>query len=1788
MSTILENTMMRRVLWMALLLLWSASTLSAAQNPIDNRGFNADGLYGFDGVDNVNTFNGSLNLNIPLGGEYTAGDRLKYRFSLAYNSGVWDLERRIGSSVRTETVPNRRSNAGMGFLLTLGELFYHDWLVYLAPDGSEHAFKSDHLHFGTDTATTDAVLYARDGSYIRVRKADAGGEVLRVVDMPDGLSREFVCVAACGPFANEQTRFQLRRIYDAFGNTVTIQRDAEPSGALGQTWTWTISEQTEAGLATTHYLTFEYYQYAPYRWIVQKLDLAVSPATFVSGQPISTPRRAVYTFEYYTGNEAQAYRSPLNTAFHSMLTVQPSTAAMWVPTLKSITLPDDSKWQFAYNQTVPDPAAKNPDDWNASADNLVNRVTYPTGGSVRYEWGSYTYPRRACFNPGERDSIPRAARSDGVVLRQLVNPDGTEEGKPWRYLQGATGGYTSGSGEVCLGFDTFINTVVDPLANVTVNHFTTVINTGTYGNPKEYGLPIDSRISDPLDGTRRLSTSTFKCASTDPFDPAKTPKAEILSNTIDPSQACGSALRETYVRYESSGETCDYADSDNGSPCTYANRRVASQRTVYVDDGNAWKQVEYTDFDGLGHYRQVTTSGNFWTKNAFTASRPHGDQKVSRTNYNPGVSFNLSAQTFCCAPAATANWILDLYDEISEEEPTTVTGEPAAKGGVARTEYLFDNRGFLLQKRTRAGASRSGDDLLTTYERVDDSAGRMRIKQRFYGGDNANLPTTALPINNPGSAGYAIEQTFRFGSLEKSEYKTCNTGTTVLLQVQNEIDPFTGAVMSSRDASGATTTYLYDTMQRLTEINPPGEAKTSFAYTNASSSGGATATATVQDSTTSFDPVSKWTYDGFGRVSSSSRRLSDLEGVSNRWSLSTQTYYPNGWLHERSTTGLAGTKNDGLETFTSYDPFGRVLEDVHADSTSTNVLKTTFTYAGARTRTAVVNGTATASGSITKKEFFDSQDRLAAVTENINGGVQTFYEYDSSNRLVKVSQGEQTRTFTYDNRGFLLKETHPELGSSGVSYGRYDARGNAHEVYYGSTSTREELDRSMTYDAAERLVLVSQPWRTMPDGKPAPLKSFTYYQRSDGDVYQLGLLKKTQRHNYVYDPAAVSVPKDIVITESYQYWPSTRRLKSTTLASAGVKMITTHSYDNQGHLSSLDYPQLTNGCIISSTCFTSGPARTVQNTYAYGALSSVTGYLDTIGYHPNGLTALIKSANGAKWTQEVAAHNLPRPDRIRVDKGTRLWTSGFYAYDGAGNIIQIDADKFTYDEAGRLTKADMSAPAGTQTYSYDRYGNHKPFPGTTFSPETATNHLPSDVASYDVAGNVTRFKHPLQPKYEYRYEYDPFNMIRHETGWDSTSATKVQQVLGRMFLYNAYDERIATVDYLDAKPNVRETWSARDGGNRVIRDFQRLYDATKTPPSGRDPAARGWSWTRDYVFGPNGLAASVDASGPAYVHLDHLGSPRLTSGAVTSEVRIFRPFGEEAVSHADPIRLKFTGHERDIAGGDRLYGNLDYMHARYYNPLLGRFLSVDPGRDVDSSNPQSWNLYAYVRNSPIGSTDPTGRAAKGNQHEAGATAFWFEQCGGQGADMAAGCTAFEIMMANMRTWTDTQENKRKKRQQNEEAKHAASSNRGLEPNAKANHDNAPGVFDPRSPVGGALEDFSEQTLYFGNGFGKGFLGAGPLVNWIASHYDPDQERRYGLVNTDSAGYQVGEVSGVFASCNVEITGLWGFPTFSRFFKSAPPPVAGPPILIPGQELPRGPVIRPTADEIKIYGSPRLP
>jgi RHS repeat-associated protein len=129
-------------------------------------------------------------------------------------------------------------------------------------------------------------------------------------------------------------------------------------------------------------------------------------------------------------------------------------------------------------------------------------------------------------------------------------------------------------------------------------------------------------------------------------------------------------------------------------------------------------------------------------------------------------------------------------------------------------------------------------------------------------------------------------------------------------------------------------------------------------------------------------------------------------------------------------------------------------------------------------------------------------------------------------------------------------------------------------------------------------------------------------------------------------------------------------------------------------------------------------------------------------------------------------------------------------------------------------------------------------------------------------------------------------------------------------------------------------------------------------------------------------SARTEASVAEYLfyHSDHLGTVRLitdNSGTVISR-HDYEPFGVEIAPVVETANNthRFTGHERDASTG------YDYMHYRSYGSNIGRFMKPD-NMITNVMNPQSWNLYSYVNNSPINFNDPTGHDIRGKQGKMG-------------------------------------------------------------------------------------------------------------------------------------------------------------------------------------------------------------
>jgi RHS repeat-associated protein len=197
--------------------------------------------------------------------------------------------------------------------------------------------------------------------------------------------------------------------------------------------------------------------------------------------------------------------------------------------------------------------------------------------------------------------------------------------------------------------------------------------------------------------------------------------------------------------------------------------------------------------------------------------------------------------------------------------------------------------------------------------------------------------------------------------------------------------------------------------------------------------------------------------------------------------------------------------------------------------------------------------------------------------------------------------------------------------------------------------------------------------------------------------------------------------------------------------------------------------------------------------------------------------------------------------------------------------------------------------------------------------------------------------------------------------------------IAKRYTYNAenkiltFNTGVNTYDYDGDGRRVK----VKDSFNRTTR---MVYDAGGQLIAEYD-AANG-SLKKEYVYRGGQLLATIEPGNAVKIGTpDHLGSVRewtdLNGNLVVDGTHDYTPFGTDLYygEQRDGQRQQFTGHERDNETG------LDFAQARFYANVQGRFTSPDmPLADQIEDNPQSWNLYVYVRNNPLIYRDPSGRS----------------------------------------------------------------------------------------------------------------------------------------------------------------------------------------------------------------------
>jgi RHS repeat-associated protein len=400
-------------------------------------------------------------------------------------------------------------------------------------------------------------------------------------------------------------------------------------------------------------------------------------------------------------------------------------------------------------------------------------------------------------------------------------------------------------------------------------------------------------------------------------------------------------------------------------------------------------------------------------------------------------------------------------------------------------------------------------------------------------------------------------------------------------------------------------------------------------------------------------------------------------------------------------------------------------------------------------------------------------------------------------------------------------------------------------------------------------------------------------------------------------------------------WSQSRTIGAVTDQTVG------YNYNLDGSVASISYPS---GRVLNYTY--NGAQR------ALAAIDpSTANYVTTARYTPPG--PLAAANNGTGILTANSYNNRLQPVTLAAVAGSQLVFSLNYNFHwGAGdngNVYNITNNRpndsyrsqhFSYDALNRVQQAWSSGGSGNapwgESYTTDIWANLTNISSISSSCQTAeglsvgtalkNNQLPS--FSYDIAGNLLGSA---------QYSYDVGDRI-------STTSS------GYTYVYDGEAQRV------EKSSSGTGTLYWTGAGGEVLAES--------------DLSA---NFTAECIFFNGQRVARRDSAGNVHYYFsDHLGSHDVVTNAagVCEQDIDFYPYGGIYYDYCNtqvPQHYKFTGKERDAETG------LDYFGARHLASSMGRWMSPDPTMvSVNGHNPQSWNRYAYVLNSPLKLLDPNG------------------------------------------------------------------------------------------------------------------------------------------------------------------------------------------------------------------------
>ncbi len=635
-----------------------------------------------------------------------------------------------------------------------------------------------------------------------------------------------------------------------------------------------------------------------------------------------------------------------------------------------------------------------------------------------------------------------------------------------------------------------------------------------------------------------------------------------------------------------------------------------------------------------------------------------------------------------------------------------------------------------------------------------------------------------------------------------------------------------------------------------------------------------------------------------------------------------------GWTRSKAIhTG----RHSEVETFSGSSlpaPWGSSSSTTGVVQTDTDADRTLVTDQAGKQRISKTNALGQLKDVWEVKSSDSDTESISFPSQSLSAGYKTSYSYDTLNNLTTVTQGSQTRTFTYSSLARLLSAANPESGT--ITY-TYDVNGNL-----ATKMDARSITTTYAYDYLNRVTT-----RSYNDSPQTPTVTYTY----DAQTHAKGKLTQVASS---------------VSTTEYTAFDILGRVTGHKQTTDGNDYTTAYAYNLSGALLEETYPSTR---VVKNTVDASGDLSQVTSKESSSAYFKT--YVNDFVYTPAGAVSSLKLGNGKFETTSFNSRLHPTQIALGASVGDTSALKLDYGYGTTannGNVLTQDItvkrpgtsdlvfnQTYTYDELDRLKIAEEKTGTTTnwkQTFTFDRYGNRRFDQSNTTSPSsfsntnltnptfnTANNRMASGQNwTYDSAGNVT-----VDPDGR-TFTYDGENKQTEVKNSSSVS-------LGTYF-FDGDGKRVKKV-----VPSTGETTIfVFDSGGKLVAEYSTIV-------------------------------APVETAKVKYLTNDNLGTPRINTDAISSIVSRsdYMPYGEEIVTLggrsstekylADDIRQGFTGYERDAESV------LEFAQARMYGTTLGRLTSTDPilFEPKRATDPQRINLYAYTRNNPSALTDSTGQ-----------------------------------------------------------------------------------------------------------------------------------------------------------------------------------------------------------------------